>query len=67
MTHNVCTINQTISEKEVKIYSLKFASLLVKRNQKENTQRTQKEFYPLKKVYLEVENSQMKKVKALST
>jgi len=31
-------------------------SLLVKRNQEENTQSTQKEFYPLKKVYLGVEN-----------
>ena len=41
--------NQTISEKEVRIDSLKFASLLVKRNQEENTQSTQKEFYPLKK------------------
>jgi len=47
--------NQTISEKEVRIHSLKFASLLVKRNQEENTQSTQKEFYPFKKVFLGVE------------
>jgi len=46
--------NQTISEKEVRIHSLKFASLLVKRNQEEND--TKKEFYPLKKVYIGVEN-----------
>jgi len=37
----------------------------VKRNQKVNTQSTQKEFYPLTKVFLEVENSQMKKGKSL--
>jgi len=43
-------------KKEVRIYSLKFASLLVKRNQEENTQSIKKEFYPLKKVYLGVEN-----------
>jgi len=67
MTHNVCARNQTISEKEVRIHSLKFVSLLVKRNQEENSQSTQKEFYPLTKVFLEVENSQMKKVKALIT
>jgi len=47
--------NQTISEKEVRIHSFKFASLLVKRNQKENTQSTQKELYPLKKVFLGIE------------
>ena len=34
--------NQTISEKEVRIHSLKFASLLVKRNQEFNTQSTKK-------------------------
>jgi len=60
--------NQTISEKEVRIHSLKFASLLVKRNQEENTQSTQKNFILLKKIFLGVENfSQVKEDKAKHT
>jgi len=67
MTHNVCTRNQTISEKEVRIHYLKFVSLLVKRNQEKNTPSTQKICILSTKVYLGVEISQMKKDKALIT
>jgi len=59
MSHNSLS-EQTISEIEVRKYTLKFASLLVKKI-KRSTLKT------LKKNFLEVENSQMKKVKALNT
>jgi len=54
-------------KKEVRIHSLKFASLLVKRNQEDNTQSTQKKIILSKRSILVLKSSQVKDDKVKHT
>jgi len=67
MTHNVCTRNQKISEKEVSIHSLKFASLLVKRIMRRTLKALKNNFILLKRSILVLKISQVKDDKAKHT